>query len=140
MPFAGPPVNPLSRVFGALELRVLEALWARHRGATVRELAPDVAGVAYTTLMTTLDRLHRKGVLAREKAGRRFVYHPRLTREQLLSSVAGDALSALLGPRADDLRPVVSFFVDAVSNDDRDVLDALDALIRERRQAEDDAP
>jgi predicted transcriptional regulator len=77
-------------------------------------------------------------VLAREKDGRRFLYRPRLTREQLLSSVAGDAITALVGSRAADLRPVVSFFVDAVSNDDRDVLDALDALIRERRQSEED--
>jgi len=139
MPFSGrPDANPLSRVFGALELRVLDALWARGAAATVRDLEPAVGGVAYTTLMTTLDRLHRKGVLAREKDGRRFRYRPRLTREQLLSSVAGDAITALVGSRAADLRPVVSFFVDAVSNDDRDVLDALDALIRERRQSEED--
>lgn len=129
--------DPLERVFGSLELRVLDALWARPAAATVRDLEPDVTGVAYTTLMTTLDRLHRKGVLLREKDGRRFLYRPRLTRDQLLSSVAGDALTAILGPRGEELRPVVSFFVDAVKREDRDVLDALDALIREHRKAED---
>ena len=128
--------DPLERVFGSLELRVLDALWSRPDAATVRDLAPDVSGVAYTTLMTTLDRLHRKGVLLREKDGRRFLYQPRLTRDQLLSSVAGDALTAMLGPRGEELRPVVSFFVDAVKREDRDVLDALDALIREHRKAE----
>lgn len=129
--------DPLERVFGSLELRVLDALWSRPAAATVRDLEPDVTGVAYTTLMTTLDRLHRKGVLLREKDGRRFLYRPRLTRDQLLSSVAGDALTAMLGPRGEELRPVVSFFVDAVKREDRDVLDALDALIREHRKAED---
>lgn len=130
------PSDPLERVFGALELRVLEALWARAEAATVRDLEPAFAGVAYTTLMTTLDRLHRKGVLLREKTGRRFRYRPRLTREQLLSSVAGDALAALLGSRAAELRPMVSFFVDAVRREDRDVLDALEALIRDHARLE----
>jgi predicted transcriptional regulator len=134
-----PSADPLARVFGTLELRVLDALWARDRAATVRDLAPAVTGIAYTTLMTTLERLCRKGVLSRVKDGRRFQYQPRLTREQVLSTVAGDALAALLGPRARDLRPMVSFFVDAVSNDDRAVLDTLDALIRERRQSKEPA-
>lgn len=136
-PHASP--DPLERVFGALELRVLDALWARSEAATVRDLEPVFAGVAYTTLMTTLDRLHRKGVLLREKAGRRFRYRPRLSREALLSSAAGDALAAILGPRANDLRPMVSFFVEAVRREDRDVLGALEALIRERARAEADS-
>ena len=126
--------DPLDRLFGVLELRVLDALWARTDAATVRDLEPGFGGVAYTTLMTTLDRLHRKGVLAREKAGRRFRYRPRLTREQLLSGMAGDALEAILGSRAADLRPMVSFFVDAVRREDRQVLDVLDALLRDRRR------
>lgn len=128
--------DPLERVFGSLELRVLDALWSRADAAAVSDLAPGVPGVAYTTLMTTLDRLHRKGVLLREKVGRRFLYRPRLTRDALLSAVAGDALTAMLGPRGEELRPVVSFFVEAVKREDRDVLDALDALIREHRKPE----
>ena len=130
--------DPLDHRFGTLELRVLEALWARPAAATVRDLGPEFAGVAYTTLMTTLDRLFRKGVLARQKEGRRFLYQPRLTRDQLLSSVAGDALEAILGPRAAEYRPMVSFLLDAVRREDRDVLDSLDALIRERRRAKEE--
>ena len=136
-PLASP--DPLDTLFGALELRVLDALWARRAPATVRDLEPAFGGVAYTTLMTTLDRLYRKGVLAREKAGRRFSYEPRLSRDELLSSVAGDALDAILGSRAAEYRPMVSFLVDAVRREDRDVLDALDALIRERRRAEEES-
>lgn len=132
------PPDPLRRVFGALELRVLDALWARGAASTVRDLEAGVGGVAYTTLMTTLDRLHRKGVLVREKAGRAFSYRPKLSRDALLSSVAGDALAAILGPRGVELRPVVSFLVDAVRREDRDALDALDALIREHGGTEDE--
>ena len=53
--------------------------------------------------------------------------------------MAGDALAAILGSRGAELRPVVSFFVDAVQREDRDVLEALDAMVRERRAAEEDA-
>ena len=48
----------------------------------VRELTPDFPDIAYTTLMTTLDRLYRKGVLAREKQGRAFVYRPVIDQKQ----------------------------------------------------------
>ena len=54
---------------GPLEERVLDALWTRGCPCSVRDLHPLFPAVAYTTLMTTMDRLHRKGVLAREKHG-----------------------------------------------------------------------
>ena len=127
--------DPLDNLFGTLELRVLDALWSRRAPASVRDLEPMFAGVAYTTLMTTLDRLYRKGVLTRQKAKRAFFYEPRLSREQLLSGMAGDALEAILGSRAAEYRPMVSFLVDAVRREDRDVLDTLDELIRARRRA-----
>ena len=57
----------LASVFGALELRVLEALWRRGHG-TVRDLCDDFPAAAYTTIMTTMERLHKKGVLHREKS------------------------------------------------------------------------
>jgi predicted transcriptional regulator len=126
----------LERVFGALELRVLEALWAADGPRSVRDLQPGFAGVAYTTLMTTLDRLHRKQVLSRTKSGKAFLYTPLHTRDALVSGLAGDALAAILGPRAEGLRPILSFFVDAVSRADRDALDALEQLVREHRDDE----
>jgi len=50
---------------GPLERRVIEVLWSRQDAACVRDLHSDFPEIAYTTLMTTLDRLHRKGVLDR---------------------------------------------------------------------------
>ena len=119
-------------MFGALEVRVLEALWRRGLPATVRDLQSDFPRAAYTTLMTTLDRLHRKGVLAREKAGRAFAYSPRQTREALESGVAARALgSVLAGPAA---QPVLSFFVEEISRQDGKLLDELERLVREKRK------
>lgn len=71
--------NPrqLEAVFGHLEIRVLETLWSRGAPACVRDIQPPFPGVAYTTLMTTLDRLFRKGTLLREKSGRAFYYSPK---------------------------------------------------------------
>ena len=73
---------------GPLEWRVLEALWSRTTLASVRDLQPDFPEIAYTTLMTTLDRLYRKSVLRREKSGRAFLYQPRLSRAEFESARA----------------------------------------------------
>lgn len=132
--------SDLQRFFGALEIRVLEALWARIDAQSVRDLQPQFAGIAYTTLMTTLDRLHRKGVLTRAKAGRAFVYRPRGTRDELVAELAGNALEAAFGPRADSLRPILSFFVETVSREDRESLAALERLVAERRNAAREEP
>ena len=134
MQFFRPRARELESFFGALELRVLDDLWERDDAQSVRDIQPRFHGIAYTTLMTTLDRLHRKGVLDREKAGRAFLYRPRYTREVLCSQLANQALQAVFGERASDLQPILSFFVESVSREDREALDALERLIEERRR------
>ena len=119
--------------FGPLEWRVLEALWKHGQEASVRDLQPRFSDIAYTTLMTTLDRLHRKGVLDRTKRGRAFCYAPRHSRPELESSLAAGALRAAIAGDEASLRPLMSFFVDAVGDRDRDLLKELEALIRARR-------
>src|SRR5258708_1377742 len=85
------------RQLGPLEQGLLEALWSRGT-ATVRELLQDgYQNLAYTTVMTTLDRLYKKNLLTREAEGRAFRYAPRVTREELHREVAGDAFLPLLG-------------------------------------------
>ena len=124
----------LAARFGPLEIRVLEALWARQSPASVRDLQPGFPGVAYTTLMTTLDRLFRKGALERSKAGRAFYYTPKSSPEEMISDLAGSALKTLLPGNATALRPILSMFVDSIGEQDETMLDELEALVRERRQ------
>lgn len=112
------PSSPLETAFGPLENRVLEALWARDTAASVRDLQPQFPQVAYTTLMTTLDRLYRKGALTRHKDGRAFYYRPTATRPELVSQIA---------------RPIISMFVENIGQRDRALLDELEALVREQR-------
>jgi predicted transcriptional regulator len=120
---------------GPLERRVLDALWARTDPASVRDLQPEFREIAYTTLMTTLDRLHRKGMLGRTKQGRAFFYQPRLTRPEYDSVRAADALKVALEGDGASLVPLLSFFVDAVGDRDQELLDELEALVRARRAA-----
>ena len=122
----------LASVFGALELRVLEALWRRGDDASVRDLMPEFPHAAYTTLMTTLDRLHRKGVLERRKDGRAFLYRPINSRQQMESGLVTRALQPLL--EGQDPRPILSFFVEEVSRQDQRLLDELERLVREKRR------
>jgi predicted transcriptional regulator len=124
----------LGAFFGKLELRVLEALWRRPEPATVRDLQPEFPATAYTTLMTTLDRLHRKGVLSRMKAGRAFLYRPRYTRDELRLGLAENALGIILGAGV-STRPLLSFLLEAVSRRDAALLDELERLVREKRNA-----
>ena len=117
---------------GPLEWRVMEALWAHDVPATVRDLTPDFPDAAYTTLMTTLDRLHRKGVLVREKSGRAFVYQPRFNRAEFESARAADAFRQALEQSGGSLAPLVSSLIDAVGDRDRELLDELESIVAAR--------
>ena len=122
-----------NRLLGPLEWRVLETLWNRDAPASVRDLQPDFPEIAYTTLMTTLDRLHRKGVLTRTKQGRAFFYLPQLSRSAFESVQAAHVLRAALQNGGATLAPLLSCFVDAVGDRDRELLDELETLVRARR-------
>jgi predicted transcriptional regulator len=128
-----PALEPRSR-FGPLELRVLDALWSRQQSARVRDLQPDFPDIAYTTLMTTLDRLHRKGLLDRVPHGRAFAYRPRVSRAELQTGAVTQALRSLVDSGS-SLEAILSFFVDEVGTHDASALDELERLIRERRRA-----
>jgi predicted transcriptional regulator len=129
--FGGKQASGLWWGLGPLERQLLKLLWGRG-SATVRELVDtgEVAG-AYTTLMTTLDRLHKKGVLAREPDGRAFRYSPRQTEAEFHATVARTAIRQLLGTES---TAPVSFLVDAVSDYDRELLDDLEKAIERKRR------
>ena len=126
-------LRQLESTFGPLEIRVLDALWARDTPACVRDLQPQFPGVAYTTLMTTLDRLFRKGTLARDKSGRAFYYRPRTSQQELISELAGSTFATLLPGDSASVRPIMSMFEDTIGERDRALLDELEVLLRAPR-------
>jgi len=125
--------DPLESSFGHLERRVLEALWRRRGAASVRDLVPEFAPAAYTTLLTTLERLHRKGILTRARQGRAYAYAPRWGRDELTERLAARTLGGWLRDPA-AAGAILSCFIDAVSDRDDRLLDELDRLIREKRR------
>lgn len=122
----------LSSMFGPLELSVLEVLWSRSGALNVRALQRDFPDVAYTTLMTTLDRLYKKSILSRRKSGRAFYYEPRWNREEVNSNLASAIFIKLLGGYA-GARLLLSTFVDAVGQRDELLLNELEELLQRRR-------
>jgi predicted transcriptional regulator len=120
---------------GALERQVMEHLWRAGREASVRDVHEAfAASLAYTTLMTTLDRLHKKGLLRRRKEGRAFVYAPSVSPEQLHLGVATDVIESLLAFDPGAARPVLSTLVETVGQRDRQLLDELARLVSEKRR------
>ena len=132
-----PKPSGLASLFGALELRVLDAMWRRGGETSVRDLQAEFPASAYTTLMTTMDRLHRKGVLERRKVGRAFAYQAVSSREELESGLMARALKPLL--EGANAAPILSFFVEEVSRQDNRLLDELERLVREKRRELDGA-
>jgi len=117
---------------GPLEVLLLRFLW-QHGGATVREVVESgqISG-AYTTLMTTLDRLHKKGLLDRQPEGRAFRYSARQTEEEYTGDMVRGAIRQLLGS-ATSSAPL-SFLVEAVSEHDLSLLDELERMIDRKRR------
>lgn len=124
---------PIKTRLGPLEQQLLEALWRRN-SATVRELldSGDMK-LAYTTVMTTLDRLYKKGLLDRVPEGRAFRYSPRHTKEELERATASQAIRELLESGRTASLPL-SYLVEAVSEHDVRLLDELQRLLEQKRR------
>ncbi|HEX7486890.1 MAG TPA: BlaI/MecI/CopY family transcriptional regulator [Vicinamibacterales bacterium] len=129
-----PPRELLRASLGTLERQVIEIIWTSDE-VTVRDVHVRLDGkVAYTTVMTTLDRLFRKGLLARTKRARAFAYSALATREELDEIVASDVVSGLLAGEWSAPLPFLSNLVDAVGERDRALLDELERLVKTKRR------
>jgi BlaI family transcriptional regulator, penicillinase repressor len=127
------PFRSLARQLGPLEQRMLDALWARG-SATVRELLENShPELAYTTVMTTLDRLFKKGLLTRSEEGRAFRYVPRFSREELQRQAAVHAFRQLLDASPASSLPL-SFLVEILGERDAQLLDDLRELVERKRR------
>src|SRR5580765_8677028 len=122
---------------GVLERQVMSVVWNAGE-LNVREACERLgSAVAYTTVMTTMDRLFKKRLLARRKVGRAFVYSAAASRDELEGAMATELVHSLLRRNSDEPLPILSSLVDAVSDRDRALLDDLERLIREKRRAAD---
>ena len=93
-----------------LELECLSALWTLGEGnvQAVRERLAGKRALAYTTVMTMLDRLAHKQIVSRRKVGRSFVYTPVVTRDEVRRRAVHDLVESLFDGSDDLLRRYVN--------------------------------
>ena len=130
-----PKAGPRALVLGRLEALVMDCLWQSEGDMSVRDVAASLNGPwAYTTLMTTLDRLFKKKLATRESRGRAFAYRARLSRTDLGVQALKTAVSDIDGG-TETRELALAALVDALESHDPVLLDSLDRLVRERRKA-----
>lgn len=116
-----------------LEAAIMDVVWSRKLESfavgDVLAVLEKRRTIAYTTVMTTVTRLHAKGLLSRVRDGKRYLYSAKLTREQFLESTAREVLDGAVGGRQ-----AMAMLVEKVSEASASELDELEALIRRRRE------
>lgn len=108
------------RGFGDLEALIMDRIWDRAEPVTVREIFDDMVGdraIAYTTVMSTMDNLHRKHWLARERVGKAYRYWPSMTREERSAGLMRAAFAA-----GGDADLVLTHFLQQISADESALL------------------
>lgn len=122
------------RELGPLEAAVMQRLWAWDREVTVREVVENLKqerDLAYTTVMTVLDNLHRKGLVRRSKVGRAFQYEAVETREAHTAALLEDVLG-----HADDRTAALLRFVDKLEpTEQAELRRVLEATERQRPES-----
>src|SRR5690242_20959651 len=111
------------RGFGDLESVIMHMVWDHEGPVTVRELFEALRqerAIAYTTVMSTMDNLHRKGWLARDKDGKAYRYTATASREEYSARLMREALAD-----GGDTEAVLSHFVAQIGGAESEVLSAV---------------
>lgn len=116
-----------------LEATIMDVVWSKRLVSfavgdvlTILEKQRDIA---YTTVMTTVTRLYEKGILERERDGKRYIYSPKFTREEFMESTAREVLDEAVGGHQ-----AMVMLAEKVSEASAGELDDLEALIQKRRE------
>ncbi len=120
------------RPFGDLEAIVMDRIWLHDDKVTVRQIFDELSSarqIAYTTVMSTMDNLHRKDWLSRERSGKAYLYWPSVTREERSARLMRSALNS-----GGDSDLVLTYFLEQISEEESARLkDALRRALRGRR-------
>ena len=117
-----------------LEADVMEVIWGHNEPeiavAQVLAVLSAERKIAYTTVMTTVSRLHDKGLLLRRKDGRRYLYRPRMSQAGFLQEMTRQVLDSLPPPGR---QTAMALLVERLDDADDAELAQLQALIDARR-------
>jgi predicted transcriptional regulator len=126
-----PGKKGIQQIMGELEEEVMDFLW-NHRKATVKDVFETLSSrrkIAYTTIITVMNRLADKNILRREKTGKFYVFEPIYNREEYKEIVSDMVVRGL---REIDGEKAMAAFVDSVSEDPEE-LKLLEKLIEEKK-------
>ena len=126
--------NPWEAALGHLETHLMELVWRQGESSVHDVMRVLERPLAYTTVMTTLDRLYKKGLLDRRKEERAFFYSPRFSRAEWERRRAGELVAGFLANPSATGELLVSCFVEAVGERDQALLDKLEGAIRKKRK------
>jgi predicted transcriptional regulator len=127
--------DPLETLLGPLEQDVMDVVW-RLGEATVRDVHDELAAsraIAYTTVMTTMSRLARKGMLSRDTADLAYRYRAAVSRDHYARGAVGDVLSWLFERYPE---PAAAYLADVVEEVDDVTIDELRRAVERRRSTE----
>jgi predicted transcriptional regulator len=119
------------RGFGELESVIMHMVWDHGDPVTVRDLFDELSqerSIAYTTVMSTMDNLHRKGWLERVKEGKAYRYTATASREEYSARLMQEALAV-----GGDTETVLTHFVAQIGDPESDVLRSVVRRLRTRR-------
>jgi predicted transcriptional regulator len=119
---------------GDLEVQVMRRVWARREPVTVRDVLGDLQlerPIAYTTVMTVMGNLEKKGWLQRHAEGRAYRYEPLVSAEEYSAELMRQALAA-----STDRPAVLMHFIEELSAEEARALEeAYRRLTGQRRPA-----
>ena len=121
------------RGFGDLEAVIMDRVWEHAEPVTVRELHEELSAervIAYTTVMSTMDNLHRKGWLNRVKDGKAYRYTASASREEYSARLMREALSD-----GGDTEMVLSHFLAQIDGEESEALRSALSRLRGERSA-----
>ncbi|MEK4012703.1 MULTISPECIES: BlaI/MecI/CopY family transcriptional regulator [Peribacillus] len=129
-----PYYKVLPKILGPLELEVMKIIWSKNE-ATVQEVLIELNkqnNYAYTTIMTIMNRLDKKGILTRNKVGKGYLYKARYNQDELVQQTSSEKVEQILGNYGDI---AIAQFVDAVGHNP-DQLNKLKQLIQSLEKGE----
>ena len=131
---SGNSASALARGLGWREQEIMKILWTRGSASVLEVTQSLSAALAYTTVMTTLDRLFKKGLLQREKKDRAFIYSASLSSREVERQRAAGFVRRFFAESRERPEILLSCLVDAVDQYDAGLLDELEARIKLARE------
>jgi predicted transcriptional regulator len=127
---------PTPLKLGDLEVATLEAIWSRGEtdARALHHQIGEARGISLSTVQSTLERLHRKGLLLRGKVSHAYVYSPAETREAVMARLVDEAIGRFRAKSNDGL---LAAFAGITATASAETLEALEQLVRDARQAKD---